>query len=110
ATAGFDTWLNAQPPRTRAAVAAQKMKGKAGSSLTLPGEGDEWSVVLAVNEAALGPWDLAKLAETLPEGTYRLSGGEAGAAMLGWVLGQYRFDRYRKSEGEGARILLSGEP
>jgi len=30
--------------------------------------------------------------------------------MLGWVLGQYRFDRYRKPEGAGPRILLSGEP
>jgi leucyl aminopeptidase len=110
ASAGFDTWLNAQPPRTRAAVAAQKMKGKAGGSITLPGEGEDWSVILTVGDGALGPWDLARLAETLPEGTYRLSGGEAGAAMLGWVLGQYRFDRYRKSEGEGARILLSGEP
>ncbi|MEO7690407.1 MAG: leucyl aminopeptidase family protein [Sphingomonas sp.] len=107
---GFDTWLNAQPPRTRAAVAAQKMKGKAGNSLTLPGESDDWSVVLATPDGPLGPWDFAKLAETLPEGMYRLSGGEAGAAMLGWVLGQYRFDRYRKFEGEGPRILLSSEP
>ena len=110
AASGFDTWLNAQPPRTRAAVAAQKMKGKAGNSLTLPGESDDWSVVLATPDGALGPWDLAKLAESLPEGVYRLSGGDAGAAMLGWILGQYRFDRYRKSEGEGPRILLSSEP
>lgn len=110
AASGFDTWLNAQPPRTRAAVAAQKMKAKPGSSITLPGEGDDWSVILAVGDRPPGPWDLAKLAETLPEGTYRLLGGEAGAAMLGWVLGQYRFDRYRKAEGEGPRILLSGEP
>ncbi|MEO9130584.1 MAG: leucyl aminopeptidase family protein [Sphingomonas sp.] len=110
AATGFDAWLNAQPPRTRAAVVAQKMKGKAGNSLTLPGEGDDWSVVLATGDSPLGPWDLAKLAETLPEGTYRLSGGEAGAAMLGWVLGQYRFDRYRKREGEDPRVLLSGEP
>jgi len=110
AASGFDTWLNAQPPRTRAAVAAQKMKGKAGNSITLPGEGDDWSVILTVGDRPPGPWDLAKLAETLPEGTYRLSGGEGGAAMLGWVLGQYRFDRYRKSEGEGPRILLSSEP
>ncbi|MEP7005173.1 MAG: leucyl aminopeptidase family protein [Sphingomonas bacterium] len=110
AASGFDAWLNAQAPRTRAAVAAQKMKGKAGNSLTLPDESDDWSVVLATPDGALGPWDFAKLAETLPEGVYRLSGGEAGAAMLGWVLGQYRFDRYRKAEGEGPRILLSSEP
>ena len=110
AAAGFAAWLSAQPPRTRAAVAAQKMSGKAGSSAILPGDADDWSVVLAVGDGALGAWDLARLAETLPGGTYRLSGAEAGAAMLGWVLGQYRFDRYRKPEGEGPRILLSGEP
>lgn len=58
----------------------------------------------------LGPWCLAKLAETLPEGTYRLAEGMAGAAMLGWLTAQYRFDRYRKEEnGSGARVLLTGE-
>jgi len=110
AATGFDAWLNAQPPRTRAAVAAQKMKGKAGSSAILPGDGDDWSIVMVAGDGALGPWDLAKLAEALPEGTYRLSGGDAGSALLGWVLGQYRFDRYRKPEGEGPRVLLSSEP
>ncbi len=111
--AGFQTWLNAQPPRVRAAVSAQKLTGKggakAGGSAILPGDADDWSVVLIVGKGDLGAWDLARLAETLPEGTYRPS-REAGAAMLGWVLGQYRFDRYRKSEGEGPRVLLSGQP
>jgi len=108
--AGFETWLTAQPPRARAAVAAQKLTGKAGSSITLPGDAaDDWSVVLVVKDAALGAWDLARAAETLPEGTYRPS-RDAGAAMLGWVLGQYRFDRYRKPEGQGPRVLLTGEP
>ena len=114
ATAGFDTWLNAQPPRTRAALAAQKMRGKPGSSAVVPGDGpgdgEDWSVVLAHGSSTLGAWDLARLAETLPEGSYRLLGAYAGAAMLGWVLGQYRFDRYRKPDEEGARILLSDEP
>ena len=111
--AGFQTWLNVQPPRVRAAVSAQKLTGKggakAGGSAILPGDADDWSAVLIVEKGDLGAWDLARLAETLPEGTYRPS-REAGAAMLGWVLGQYRFDRYRKSEGEGPRVLLSGQP
>jgi len=108
--AGFDAWLAAQPPRTRAAVAAHKLTGKPGASAILPGEApDDWSVVLVVKDRTLGPWDLARAAETLPEGSYRPS-SDAGAAMLGWVLGQYRFDRYRKPEGEGPRVLLSGEP
>lgn len=108
-TAGFEAWLNAQPPRIRAAVSAQKLTGKAGGSAILPGDTDDWSVVLIVEKSDLGAWDLARLAETLPEGSYRPS-REAGASMLGWVLGQYRFDRYRKPEGEGPRVLLSGQP
>ncbi|WEK00658.1 MAG: leucyl aminopeptidase family protein [Candidatus Sphingomonas phytovorans] len=107
--AGFEAWLNAQPPRLRAAVSAQKLTGKTGGSAILPGDADDWSVVLIVEKSDLGAWDLARLAETLPEGSYRPS-REAGAAMLGWVLGQYRFDRYRKPDGEGPRVLLSGQP
>lgn len=109
---GLEAWLGSQPPRVRAMVAAQKFKGKAHEHALLPGDDPaDWSVVAGVAIAdKLGPWCLAKLAETLPEGTYRLTGMEAGAAMLGWLTGQYRFDRYRKEEnGAGGRVLLTGE-
>lgn len=53
------------------------------------------------------PWALARLAEALPEGHYRLDGAEVGANALGWLLGQYRFTRYRKGEDTGARVLLT---
>src|SRR5690606_16378371 len=53
----------------------------------------------------------ARLAETLPAGTYRLAVGEPGPALHGWQTAQYRFERYRKSkdsvEESGARILLT---
>ena len=53
---------------------------------------------------------MAKLAEVLPAGTYRRVGGEPGAAMFGWLTGQYRFDRYRAdAKAEGPRVLLTGE-
>jgi len=53
---------------------------------------------------------MAKLAEVLPAGTYRREGGEPGPALLGWVTGQYRFDRYRSdAKPEGPRVLLTGE-
>ena len=61
------------------------------------------------NEAEESPWRIASLGVSLPEGTYRLASGEPGAAMLGWLLGQYRFDRYRADPAE-PRVLLSGEP
>ena len=47
----------------------------------------------------------------MPEGSYRIDGGAgAGVGLLGWLLGQYRFDRYRASEDAGTRVLLTAEP
>ncbi|KEQ54459.1 leucyl aminopeptidase family protein [Sphingobium chlorophenolicum] len=109
---GLEAWLASQPERVRTLVAAQKFKGKAHEHAIVLGEdAADWSVVAGVaSREKLGPWCLAKLAETLPEGTYRLAEGMAGAAMLGWLTAQYRFDRYRKEEnGSGARVLLTGE-
>ncbi len=110
---GFDTWLSAQPERARTAIAAQGLKPKGYASAILPGEKtDDWSVVTVVaNVEALSTWCLTRLAETLPEGTYRLVGREPGSAMLGWLLAQYRFDRYLEVKDlKGARILLTAEP
>ena len=101
APAGFDAWLQQQPAPVRAIAAGQRFAGKAGSHAVLP-DGDGWQVVASIDDLA-SPWALAKLAEVLPEGPYRVSGAEPPA--LGWVLGQYRFDRYRKAEGAGPRIL-----
>jgi len=110
--AGFETWMKGQPERVRRAAEAQGFKGEGFQIAILPGERDEWSAVLGVADAGkLSPWCLAKAAESLPEGTYRLAAGGPGPAMLGWLLGQYRFDRYReKKEAKGARILLTDAP
>jgi leucyl aminopeptidase len=71
-------------------------------------------VVSAVKNAAeLSPWCLAKLAENLPEGTYKLASGEPGKAGLGWLLGQHQFETYRSKKEEpehGPRVLVTGEP
>ncbi|MFA5989199.1 MAG: leucyl aminopeptidase family protein [Sphingomonas sp.] len=109
----FDTWLKVQPPRVRAAAAGQKLRAAVDSSAILPGDGpDDWNVALVVDDPEnLGPWALARLAEALPEGTYRIDGGDCGAALLGWLLAQHRFTRYRPSaEPGGARILLTRDP
>jgi leucyl aminopeptidase len=110
---GYDAWLAAQPARHRAALAAHRFSPAPFASAILPGDAaEEWSVIAVVADPArLTPWCLARLAETLPEGVYRLEGQEPGAAMLGWLTAQYRFERYRKDDKPvGPRVLLTGEP
>lgn len=107
-----DSWLKAQPARIRHAVAAQGFKGEGYQLAILPGEKADWSAVLGVADVdGLSPWCLARAAESLPEGKYRVEGRGPGPAALGWMLGQYRFERYKKSEVKsGPRVLLTGEP
>ena len=110
---GFEAWLKTQPERARTAVEAQRFQGRPGELAILPGDGaDSWSAALGVARAqALAPWCLAKASASLPAGTYRLAGDAVpGAAALGWLLTQHRFDRYR-SEAEPLQrpVLLTTE-
>src|SRR3954469_22971694 len=109
---GFDAWLKGQPPRVRKAASAQGFRGEGYQLAILPGERDEWSALLGVADVdKLSPWCLAKAAESLPEGSYRVEGRSPGPAALGWLLGQYVFERYKKpKDRKGPRILLSDEP
>ena len=109
----FETWLALQSDAVRTAIKAQKFEGNANDIAILPGDRPgEWSVVAGVSDAAVpGVWHLAKAADSLPEGTYRLVDYDAGDAMLGWILGQYRYHEYQ-SEPKlvGPRVLLVREP
>ncbi|WP_294306046.1 M17 family metallopeptidase [uncultured Sphingomonas sp.] len=102
---GFADWLARQPVATRSLATAQRFVAKPDTHLLVPHDG-EVAVVAGVAKAT-GPWALAKLAEALPEGQYRLDGAEVGANALGWLLGQYRFTRYRKGDDNGPRVLLT---
>jgi leucyl aminopeptidase len=109
----FEEWLKGQPERVRQAVTAQNFKGEGFQVAILPGDKADWSAVLGVaNVGELSPWCLAKAAETLPEGTYRVAAGVGpGPATLGWLLGQYKFERYKQEpSAKGPRVLLTDEP
>ena len=92
----------------RAALAAQKFTGAGYEHAVVP-DGDGWFALGGVADPdSLSSWCMAKLAEVLPAGTYSRAGGEPGPALLGWVTGQYRFDRYRSEPDPPApRILLT---
>ena len=105
---GFDDFAKGLTAGQRAALEAQKFNGGGYQTAIVP-EGDNWFAVGGVADpASLSSWCLAKLAEVLPAGTYRLDGSDPGPAVHGWVTAQYVFDRYRKQENPtGPRVLLT---
>ena len=109
----FEDWAKSRPAEDRALLKAHGFDGKKGFSFVLLPRGDDLEVVSAVADAkSLSPWCLAKLGESLPEGTYKLAAGEPGESALGWLLAQHRFETYRKPDDEerGLRVLMTGEP
>ena len=105
---GFPDWAKGLIKGQQAALAAQKFDGS-GYQVGIVPDGDGWFAVGGVaNPDSLSSWCMAKLAETLPAGTYRRAGGEPGPALFGWQTGQYRFTRYRDdTEAPGPRVLLT---
>ena len=112
--ASYEAWLKKRPAEDRALLEAQRFDGKTAFAFALLPKGGDFEVVSTVkNVAELSPWCLAKLGESLPEGTYKVASGEPGPAALGWLLAQHKFDRYRSKKDEpesGARVLVTGEP
>ena len=109
----FETWLALQPDAVRTAIKAQKFEGGANDIAILPADKlGEWSVAAGVTDvSAPSLWHLAKLADSLPEGVYRLADYDASEAMLGWMLGQYRYYEYlSEPKLTGPRVLLVKEP
>ncbi|WP_100259459.1 leucyl aminopeptidase family protein [Qipengyuania seohaensis] len=105
---GFENWAKKLSAGQREALKAQKFDGGGYQTAIVP-DGDGWFAVGGVaNPDDLSSWCMAKLAEVLPEGTYRRAGGEPGPAMHGWQTAQYTFERYKKPENPtGPRILLT---
>lgn len=111
---GFAAFAKTLTAGQRASLAGQKFEG-GGYQVGIVPDGDSWFVVSGVaNPDSLSSWCLAKLAEDLPEGTYRLAnraeGFGPGPAMFGWITGQYRFARYRSDDTpQGPRVLLTAQ-
>lgn len=102
----------AQDPWRAAWVSNTGFSAKPGQICLLPNSatGQLAEVWVGVN-VQHSLWALASLPAQLPAGTYRLQDAagllEVRAATLGFVLGSYRFDRYKKITDRGVRLAVS---
>lgn len=101
-------WLNRYGEAHKSWVESADFHAKPGTVLLLPGRnGVEAALVGVDDEEPI--WSWGGVVSRLPEGRYRidadLDGDAANAATLGWALGQYRFDRYRKSDSKPRELI-----
>jgi leucyl aminopeptidase len=101
-------FLASRSKRNAAFLKASDFSGREGEIRLLPkADGTIGSVVLGLGDAS-DPLIYAVLSENLPAGTYAFAHtlDDANQAALGWVLGTYAFNRYRKKKPNGAKLVL----
>jgi leucyl aminopeptidase len=106
----WDAVRGALPGPAAAFAAACGFEPKAGRCLALPGADGEIFGALFGLESGDNPRDLllpGRLAGALPPGVYRFANRshDDGLAALGFLLGAYRFARYRAADKAPARLV-----
>lgn len=109
--AGYKLWEKKQSAFVRNYIREKGFEAAPGRFILLPGKDGRTAHVVACLSDPVSMWDLAGLPRQLPAGTYALAkelDGEAEAKLaLGWLLGAYRFTRYKKDEPVKATLCLS---
>ncbi len=103
-------WLKQQPARTKQWLKTNSFKAKPGSFCVIPdANGNTVGVAAGISDPP-SLRDLADMPNRLPTGTYKMEWDGPVAfhewMALGWVLGSYRFDRYKKSDKQPAQLVL----
>jgi leucyl aminopeptidase len=105
----LEAWVKRQAPAVGQWVRSAGFTAKPGSVCLVPGSDGALALVLVGIEEGIDRWSIAALPASLPKGDYRLSesvdGAEAEATCFAWAIGAYRFQRYRKPNGELARLV-----
>jgi len=103
----FDAWRTTQSATLQNWASANAFRGERGKVLLVPDAQNKVAQVLVglgkgVGDADVSLWHSSGLCDRLPEGNYHLATGLPRAAAqqfaLGWLYGQYRFDRYRRAQ------------
>jgi len=97
-------------PEVRRWCAAHAFAGESGRFVLIPGKDGAPAAVLAGCDRRDALYCLASLPLRLPEGDYALDARglalDGAQAALGWALGSYQFDRYRKAPRKPARLVI----
>jgi len=105
----LEAWVKRQAPSVGQWVRSAAFTAKPGSVCLVPSAEGGLAQVLVGIEEGLDRWSIAALPASLPKGNYKLAesvdGNDAEAACFAWAIGAYRFLRYKKREGDLARLV-----
>ena len=111
ASADLPDWLAGQGDALRGWVQAAGFTAALGEVVLLPGADGVAGAVFGFGTAearARGRFPLARAVAASPDGDWHLvadlSAADRDEAALGWLLAQYRFDRYHAAKAPGARL------
>ncbi len=108
----YDGFLASAPARLASWLKAIAFRPGAGRSALLPGDQGPLAALVVV-ETATCPWDYADLPRALPAGVYDaepdLDRDTAEALCLGWALGCYRFERYKRKKSTRPQLVWPEE-
>ena len=107
--AGFAAWRDAQSPVVQAWLAAQRFDGSAGTAQSwADADGAIGGAVIGIGDG-LDAYSYAHAPLALPGGDWQvvadIDEATRQALHLGWGLGCYRFDRYKKTTRAPARLV-----
>jgi leucyl aminopeptidase len=108
--ARLKSWVKEQPPGTRRWLDTVRFAADEGQMVLVPDKDGLREVVLGLGDKEPSLWAFAGLPATLPAGRYAfdasLKADLANAAALGWALGLYAFDRYKKKPRRREAVLV----
>ena len=107
---GLDAWMQQATTAEANWVRANRFDASAARHIVVPGRDGGIGQLLVARPEPAGPFVLGDLQGALPEGTViRLADEpeilEANTLAIGFALGSYRFDRYRKNGRAPVRLV-----
>ncbi len=111
--ADLDGWIRAAPPRVARWIEASGFKAKPAQVLAIPGDDGAVARCLFGMQETGWLYQLASVHGSLPPGSYALecdwTDEQVAQACLGWGLGRYRFQRYRRAERPEVSLRVRGD-
>ena len=105
--ANLDAFLASLPPAHASFLRGAAFKARADEFFLLSGDDGVAAAVVGLGEDR-SPFAFGALSTRLPEGAWRLAPGdyETGAAVLGFCLGAYHYEKFKAAKRAPARLVL----